>query len=290
MLGLGRHSPLAVPAALLRLLGLVFKLAEHPCWIAGLIPQLGRFMHLSPDDLPQLFVARQPEHKVHAVLLAPAHQLVAAEAGIAAQNDFHPRPRRPNLRHNSSNFLQTPERGIVIGFPQSRAQNVLAAKDIQRQIAILVVVAVEQPPFLFAVQRQVRGVHVQNNLSRGVLMRFKEHLHQQLVNPRFPKRDLLIAILSSGPQFHPVQSALTRQRFFQLLPTSQDAEDRIVAQLFVIVDVFITKRQTVDSLGEHLLNGMFDLVLIPAIEKTLGQARQQIQTLVGLAQQERTAV
>src|SRR6266566_2142717 len=35
---------------------------------------------------------------------------------------------------------------------------------------------------------------------------------------------------------------------------------------------------------------MLDQVLIPAVEKTLCQARQQIQTLVGLAQQERAAV
>jgi len=35
---------------------------------------------------------------------------------------------------------------------------------------------------------------------------------------------------------------------------------------------------------------MHDLVLISAIEKTLCQARQQIQTLVGLAKQERAAI
>jgi hypothetical protein len=42
------------------------------------------------------------------------------------------------------------------------AQNVIAAKDVQRQIAIVVVVSVKKAPFLFAVQGQVGGVHVQH--------------------------------------------------------------------------------------------------------------------------------
>ena len=42
----------------------------------------------------------------------------------------------------------------------------------------------------------------------------------------------------------------------------------------------------IDPLGQHLQNGMLDPLLIPAVEKTLRQPRQQIQALVGLAQQQ----
>ncbi len=54
----------------------------------------------------------------------------------------------------------------MVGFPQPRAQNLLSAKHVQRQITIAVVIAVEEPPLLLAVQRQVGGVHVQDDLSR----------------------------------------------------------------------------------------------------------------------------
>ena len=84
MLGLGHHAPLPIPAAFLRLLCPIAELAEHSRRFAGLLPLLGRGVHLSPDDLPQPLVTRQPEHEIHAVVLTPTHQLVAAEAGIPA--------------------------------------------------------------------------------------------------------------------------------------------------------------------------------------------------------------
>ena len=61
-------------------------------------------------------------------------------------------------------------------------------------------------------------------------------------------------------------------------------------QLLVIVEVFIAQGQAVDSLREHLQDRMIDHVLIPAVEEALCQARQQVEALVGLAQQERAAV
>src|SRR5271156_5395508 len=55
----GHHAPLAVPAPLLGLLGTVFELGKYPRRFTGLVPLLGRFMHLCPDDLPQPLIARQ---------------------------------------------------------------------------------------------------------------------------------------------------------------------------------------------------------------------------------------
>jgi hypothetical protein len=77
-------------------------------------------MHLSPDDLPQPLITRQSEHEVHPVVLTPTHQLVAAEAGIPAENDLCGRPRRPNLCHDSLYFLLAPEGRVMIGFAQTR--------------------------------------------------------------------------------------------------------------------------------------------------------------------------
>ena len=57
----------------------------------------------------------------------------------------------------------------MIGLPQPRAQYMLAAENIQRQIAVVVVVAVEEAPFLLAVQRQIGRVHIQDDLRRRLL-------------------------------------------------------------------------------------------------------------------------
>src|SRR5258708_15933570 len=92
---------------------------------------------------------------------------------IPAQNDPYLRPRRSNLRHDSLDFLQAAEGSIMIGFPQPRAQHLFAAEDVERQIAIVVVVAVEEPSFLVAVQRQVRSVHVQDDLTGSLPVRLE---------------------------------------------------------------------------------------------------------------------
>lgn len=56
-----------------------------------------------------------------------------------------------------------------------------ATENIERQIAAIIVVAVEKPPFLFAMQRQVCGVHIQNDLGGSALVRFEEHCHREFV-------------------------------------------------------------------------------------------------------------
>jgi hypothetical protein len=38
----------------------------------------------------------------------------------------------------------------------------------------------------------------------------------------------------------------------------------------MVVKVFIARRQTMDSLREHLQNRMRHLILLPAVEKTFG--------------------
>jgi hypothetical protein len=43
----------------------------------------------------------------------------------------------------------------------------LARKDIQRQIAVVSIVAVEKSPFLIAVNQVIGGIQVQNNLTRS---------------------------------------------------------------------------------------------------------------------------
>ena len=67
-------------------------------------------------------------------------------------------------------------------------------------------------------------------------------------------------------------------------PECRRPDRSAVARL--IVEIFISRRQAVDPLRHHLEKGVLHQVLIPAVEKTGCQPRQQIQPLVGLAEQE----
>ena len=92
----------------------------------------------------------------------------------------------------------------MIRLAQPGAQYLIAAEYIQRQIAVFVVVAVEEASFLFAVQRQVGCIDVENKLRRYLLVRFDEQLRQQFIHTFFPVRDLLVAVRDTRSQFHPV--------------------------------------------------------------------------------------
>ena len=57
-----------------------------------------------------------------------------------------------------------------------------AAEHVQRQIAIAVVIAVEEAAFLVAMQRIIRGVEVEDDLIGRRLVRFEEQLDEQVLD------------------------------------------------------------------------------------------------------------
>lgn len=139
-------------------------------------------------------------------------------------------------------FRQAPRGSIAVGLPQPCAQNMLATEGIQRQITVAVIVAMEEPSFLLAVQRQIGCVHVQDDLFRRPCVRLDKHADQQLVDAVLPEGDLLVSILLASAEFQPVQRALACQRFVPFFPVGQDTEQRVVAQLLGIVQVFLAQR------------------------------------------------
>jgi hypothetical protein len=51
-----------------------------------------------------------------------------------------------------------------------------ATEDIQREIAVAIVIAVEEAPLLVPVQRVVGGVQIENNLLRRAPVRLEEQI------------------------------------------------------------------------------------------------------------------
>ena len=56
----------------------------------------------------------------------------------------------------------------MIGLSHTRAQNVIAAENVKRQVTVAVLVALKEAPFLSAVQGHVCCVHVQNDPGRSL--------------------------------------------------------------------------------------------------------------------------
>ena len=130
----------------------VLEVAEAPRRPTGVLVGSTRRLQLGSQGPRQTRVARQSEQVVHAALLAPTHQRVAAQPRVAAQHDARLRPRAAQVSDDPLHLLDGARRRVLVGAPQPRAQQMLAAEDVQRQIAVAAVVAVEEAPLLRAMQ------------------------------------------------------------------------------------------------------------------------------------------
>src|SRR5690606_13131365 len=86
----------------------------------------------------------QAKEEVDPVGLAPGHQPFAGETGIAAQQNAGPRPAPADLADDARDFLDRTRRRVLVGSPEQGSQQVAATVDVERQIAVAVVIAVEE--------------------------------------------------------------------------------------------------------------------------------------------------
>ena len=71
---------------------------------------------------------------------------------------------------------------VDIAGPQITDQQLLTAKDIQREEAVGIVITMEEAPFLQAVHPVVGGIKVENQLFGWLGKGCDELLHQHMVN------------------------------------------------------------------------------------------------------------
>ena len=124
-------------------------------------------------------VARQAEHVVDRVGLAPGHQGLAGEAGVAAQHECCTRGQRARIC-----WIMRAISSFAPALPsmfEGRAwrPEMSAAEHIKRQVAIAVVIAVKEPPLLIAVQRIVGRVEVEHDLTRRFGVRVEKQIDKQ---------------------------------------------------------------------------------------------------------------
>ena len=126
-------------------------------------------------------------------------------------------------------------------------------------------------------------------------MGFHHKRHEQALDGSGIMGDLVVGIGPDlGGMFKPIECGLAREgRAVGSLAgqaVAEHAEDRIVPELVVIIDIFIAERDAENALAEHRRKPVHDERRIAAILETIGEARHESDRFVGLAEQQRTRV
>ncbi len=291
MLRLGHHPALAAPA----FAGLIAQFLEYPRRAAAFFGLGLGFSQFFCNFSFEPGVAGQAEDVFDTIGLAPSHEFFTAEAGIGPKPDFNLRPALPDLRHHPGDLVLGAGRGVDVRGPQFRQKQLPAAKNIKRQVAVALVIAMEEAAFLIAVDRIVRGVEIEDDALGRRGLAFEKEADKQPLHGLFVHAELAVTVLF-GPWrvLEPVQRGFPGQdraigaAGFEL--ARDKAKHRIVTQLIVIVEVLIAERNAMDTLGNQRFGRMLDPVLRPAILETGCHLPRQANTAIRLPQKQRARI
>src|SRR5688572_21250566 len=190
MLGLANHPPWTAPAVE----SFVLEFGEDPSTLSGFLGLRCSLSQFRSQNRFQPGIARQPENEVDVISFTPVHQPISAETGIGSQNDTYLRPALANLSNDPLNFLQCAGRSIDIGPPQTGPQQLVTAKNVEWQIAVVIVEAMKETSLLPAVDRKISRVQIQHDLIGRCRVRLQKHIHHQSVDGFTVAEDLLIPV------------------------------------------------------------------------------------------------
>ena len=163
-------------------------------------------------------------------------------------------------------------------------------KTVERQVAVGVVVAVEEPAFLTPVQRIVGGVEIEHDLGWRLLAGVEEQIDEQRLDGVRIGGDAGITRRFRAAEFQPVQRALAGQRRAVAAMggqfAGQDRHDRIVAELVVVVQVLVTQRDAGDTLHHQGLDRVFRVGGVAIVFEAGGQPAGQAEHMIGGAQEQ----
>ena len=216
-------------------------------------------------------VARQSEQKIDPVGLAPGHQVLPREAAVGAQQDARARPAGADAGDDTRHLLDRAGGRIQVGAPQLGEEQMAAAEHVERQIAVAVVIAVEEPPLLLAVQRIIRRIEVENDPFGRSRMRLQEQVDQEILYRHRIVADLVVARRRKLAQLQPVERRLAGHRCAVLAPrlklARQHRHQRIAAQFVVVVEVLVAERDPKHPLADQRRDLVLDQVRPPLVVK-----------------------
>jgi hypothetical protein len=215
----------------------------------------------------------------HLVAFTPRQHPPAAKARVAAEDDLDLRPGLAQPLDQQGQNGPGMFGAVDLARAQVADQQLVSAKDIQGQEAVMVVVTVKEAPFLAAMDGIVGGIEVQDQALGHALFGGNELLNDDLVHApsRFPV----------GPVFPAAQGGRAGQRH----AAAQRGLDRqVAAQCLVVVEVFITQGQSVNPLPQQAQAIVVNTGLAPWILQDPGDRFGQAQATVDLLQQQHAAI
>ena len=284
-LGLGNNPPAAAPA----LQRPPPERAEPTRRCPGLHAANPRAPKRLGNPLLQPAVAGQADDSVNPCSLGPRKNRLAAETGIGAQDDAHIRPVLPDLPNHSVKYRRDVGRHILPGTAQKGQHWHAVAKHQERQSAVFLVSAMEELPFLIAVQRHVGGTRVEDDLLRWYLVTLDEQFHLECVHRIEVGHNLAVFAhrLPRRRQLPAVQGALASQRgavgAAGLDLVECHANGRVMAQSVVVIEIFVAHGNAKNTLANQRLDVMDHQVRLAGINETPDQPRYQAAAPVGLA-------
>src|SRR5947208_3178889 len=108
--------------------------------------------------------------------------MIATETAIATDEDLYPRPLLAESGNDATEVLQRSGGVVDVGRPQERQQRLIAAEDVQRQVAVGVVIAVKKAAELMTVQREVGRVQVEHEACGRQQILLAERLYEETLH------------------------------------------------------------------------------------------------------------
>src|SRR5208282_5791510 len=97
---------------------------------------------------------------------APAHDRFTSKTAICPYDDSHFAAKTlANSGHDLLKGFNGPLAGIAFAISQLGQKRNIAAKTVQRQVAVVPIITIKVASFLAAVERIVRGVKIQHDLG-----------------------------------------------------------------------------------------------------------------------------
>ena len=168
-----------------------------------------------------------------------------------------------------------------------------AAEHVKRQVAVAIIVAVEEAAFLMAVQRVVGGVEVEDDLLGRPVVRLEQQVDEQGLDRRGLMGDLAVLrgrLRDSSSRFSVDLPATGAQSSRLASSLRQHRHQRVVTKLVVIIRILVAERNAEHALPDERGNGVLDEPRVSRVTKTSRNPANQAQTLVGGDQQQAARV
>ena len=198
-------------------------------------------------------------------------------------------------RHDAGDLLHGAGARVDVGAAQLGREQMPAAEDVERQIAVAVVIAVKEPPLLVPMDRVVRRIQIQGDLLGRPRMRLQEEVDEQARDRLAIMADAVIARgFSPGGVLQPVQGRLAGERSAigaagrEL--SAEHRQNRIMPELVMVDEVLIAERDPEDALADEGRQLMLDQVGVAGILKAGGEALDQAEGAICRPEQQRPGI